>query len=43
MALIERAVPEVLKAGKPGTAEFRAVVDEVEKTRNLYLNNGLRT
>ena len=42
MVLLERAVPNALKAGKPGTPEFRAAIrDEVEKTSNMYLNNGL--
>lgn len=42
VSLIERAVPTALKAGKPGTPEFRqALRDAVEKTSNLYLNNGL--
>lgn len=40
--LLARATPEALKAGKPGTPEFRtALRDEIEKTKDLYLNNGL--
>lgn len=42
VALIEPAVEAALKAAKPGTPEFRvAVRDEIEKTKNRYLNNGL--
>ena len=42
MILIGRAIPGALKAGKPGTPEFRAGLrDELEKTRDVYLNNGL--
>jgi len=42
VALLERAIPEALKAGKPGSAEFRAAIrDHIEKTKDLYLNNGL--
>jgi branched-chain amino acid transport system substrate-binding protein len=42
MVLLERAVPNALKAGKPGTAEFRSAIrDEVERTSNVYVNNGL--
>ena len=42
MVLIEHAVPGALKHGKPGTAEFRAALrDQLEQTKNVYLNNGL--
>ena len=42
MIHLERAIPEALKAGKPGTPEFRAALrDELEKGKNIYLNNGL--
>jgi branched-chain amino acid transport system substrate-binding protein len=42
VSLVERATPAALKAGKPGTPEFRAALrDEIEKTKDLYLNNGL--
>jgi branched-chain amino acid transport system substrate-binding protein len=42
MVLLDRAVPNAIKAGKPGTPEFRAAIrDEVEKTKDAYLNNGL--
>lgn len=40
--LLSAAVAGALKSAKPGTAEFRAAIrDELEKTSNLYLNNGL--
>jgi branched-chain amino acid transport system substrate-binding protein len=40
--LLQNAVPAALKGGKPGTPEFRAALrDELEKTKNVYLNNGL--
>jgi branched-chain amino acid transport system substrate-binding protein len=42
VALVQRAAPEALKAGNPGTAEFRnALRNEIEKVKGLYLNNGL--
>jgi len=42
MIMLERSVPNALKAGKPGTPEFRAAIrDEIEKTKNAYLNNGI--
>jgi len=42
VALLERSIPAALKAAKPGTAEFRlAIRDEIEKIKDLYLNNGL--
>jgi len=42
VALLQRAVPEALKSAKPGTPEFRAAIrDEIEKTKDLYMNNGL--
>src|SRR5262249_55715191 len=44
MVLLDRAVPNALKAGKPGTAAFRSAIrDEIEKTKDLYLNNGVTT
>ncbi|MET0278794.1 MAG: ABC transporter substrate-binding protein [Pseudorhodoplanes sp.] len=40
--LLKRATPGALKAGKPGSPEFRAAIrDELEKSRDVYLNNGL--
>ena len=40
--LFALAVPEALKAGKPGTPEFRAALrDNIEKTHDTYINNGL--
>lgn len=40
--LLGRAAPNALKAGKPGTPEFRAALrDELEKSKDVYLNNGL--
>src|SRR5690606_34527529 len=40
--LLKRATPNALKAGKPGSAEFRAALrDELEKSKDVYLNNGL--
>src|SRR3954463_3721326 len=40
--LLQNAIPKALKAAKPGTPEFRAALrDELEKTKNVYLNNGL--
>ncbi len=42
MSLVERAIPAALKVAKPGTAEFRAALrDEIEKTKDFALNNGL--
>lgn len=42
MVLIARATPNALKTGKPGTPEFRAALrDELEKSKDVYLNNGL--
>lgn len=42
VALLERALPVALKVAKPGTPEFRvAIRDEIEKIKDLYLNNGL--
>ena len=42
MIHLSRAIPEALKAGKPGTPEFRSALrDELEKGKNVYLNNGL--
>ena len=42
VALLERAIPAALKVAKPGTPEFRAAIrDEIEKTKDLYMNNGL--
>ncbi|MBR0752854.1 ABC transporter substrate-binding protein [Bradyrhizobium jicamae] len=44
VALFTRAVPNALKAAKPGTAEFRAALrDELERGKDVYLNNGLST
>jgi branched-chain amino acid transport system substrate-binding protein len=42
MVLIEHAAPNALKHGKPGSAEFRAALrDELERSKDVYLNNGL--
>jgi branched-chain amino acid transport system substrate-binding protein len=42
MALVEHAIPAALKIAKPGTEEFRAALrNEIEKTKDLALNNGL--
>jgi branched-chain amino acid transport system substrate-binding protein len=35
-------MPAALKAGKPGTPEFRAALrDALENGKEIYLNNGL--
>jgi branched-chain amino acid transport system substrate-binding protein len=40
--LLRNAIPNALKAGKPGTPEFRSALrDQLEKTKEVYLNNGL--
>jgi branched-chain amino acid transport system substrate-binding protein len=42
MVLVKHAVPGALKHGKPGSAEFRSALrDELERSKNVYLNNGL--
>lgn len=42
MELVAHAVPDALKRGKPGTPEFRgALRDEIERGKDVYLNNGL--
>ncbi len=42
MQLVERTLPAALKAGRPGTAEFRAALrDGIEGLREVHLNNGL--
>ena len=42
MVLVEHAVPGALKHGKPGTAAFRSALrDQLERGKNIYLNNGL--
>lgn len=44
MALLQTAIPTALKTAKPGTAEFRtALRDELERVKEVYLNNGLST
>jgi len=44
VALFKRAVPGALKVAKPGTPEFRAALrDELERGKDVYLNNGLST
>ncbi|WGR95641.1 ABC transporter substrate-binding protein [Bradyrhizobium sp. ISRA443] len=44
IALLKRAVPNALKVAKPGTPEFRAALrDELERGKDVYLNNGLST
>ena len=40
--LVANALPAALKSGKPGSPEFRSAMrDGLEKTKNVYLNNGL--
>lgn len=42
MVLVENAMPAALKAGKPGTPEFRSALrDALENGKQIYLNNGL--
>jgi branched-chain amino acid transport system substrate-binding protein len=42
--LLEHAIPGALKAGKPGTPEFRAALrDQLEHGESVYLNSGLST
>src|SRR5690606_13652798 len=42
IVLLGRAAPNALKAGKPGSAEFRSALrDELERGKVVYLNNGL--
>jgi branched-chain amino acid transport system substrate-binding protein len=44
MTLIKRAAPNALKTAKAGTPEFRiALRDELERVKEVYLNNGLST
>jgi branched-chain amino acid transport system substrate-binding protein len=44
ITLLKRAVPNALKSAKPGTPEFRvALRDELERGKDVYLNNGLST
>jgi branched-chain amino acid transport system substrate-binding protein len=44
VALFRKAAPNALKVAKPGTPEFRmALRDELERGKNVYLNNGLST
>jgi branched-chain amino acid transport system substrate-binding protein len=44
IALVKRAAPNALKAAKPGTPEFRAALrDELERGKDVYLNNGQST
>jgi branched-chain amino acid transport system substrate-binding protein len=44
IALLKKAAPNALKAAKPGTPEFRmALRDELERGKDIYLNNGLST
>jgi branched-chain amino acid transport system substrate-binding protein len=44
VTLLRRAAPNALKAAKPGTDEFRAALrDELERGKDVYLNNGLST
>ena len=44
ITLFKRAVPNALKTAKPGTPEFRAALrDEIERGKDIYLNNGLST
>ncbi len=42
MVLVGNAAPNALKSAKPGSAEFRtALRDELERSKDVYLNNGL--
>ena len=42
VALLKRAIPAALKTTSPGTAEFRAALrDQLEQSKDVYLNNGL--
>lgn len=42
--LLERAIPEALKKGQPGTREFRkALRDALEQTRELPVSHGIMT
>jgi branched-chain amino acid transport system substrate-binding protein len=42
LVLLEHAVPGALKHGKPGTAAFRSALrDQLERGKDIYLNNGL--
>ncbi|CAL79427.1 putative amino-acid ABC transporter, periplasmic substrate-binding protein [Bradyrhizobium sp. ORS 278] len=44
VTLLKGAIPGALKAAKPGTPEFRAALrDELERGKDVYLNNGLST
>mgnify|MGYP002711950732 CR=1 FL=1 len=42
--VLNRIIPVALKTAKPGTPEFRAALrDELERGKDVYLNNGLST
>src|SRR4051812_11692160 len=42
VTLLKGAIPGALKAAKPGTPAFRAALrDELERGKDVYLNNGL--
>jgi branched-chain amino acid transport system substrate-binding protein len=42
MVLVESALPTAIKAGNPGTAEFRAAMrDALENGKEVYLSDGL--
>lgn len=44
VTLLKMAAPNALKIAKPGTPEFRAALrDELERGKDVYLNNGLST
>ncbi len=44
MTLVRQAAPNALKIAKAGTPEFRtALRDELERVKDVYLNNGLST
>jgi branched-chain amino acid transport system substrate-binding protein len=44
LILLQHAVASALKAGNPGTPAFRSAIrDELEKTKDVYLNNGVTT
>jgi len=44
MTLIKRAAPNALNTAKAGTPEFRSALrDDLERVKDVYLNNGLST
>jgi branched-chain amino acid transport system substrate-binding protein len=44
IALLKKAAPNAMMAARPGTPEFRlALRDELERGKDVYLNNGIST